>query len=652
MYDKIFKIVLVGDGGVGKTALVNNYVSGEFFEYYHQTIGVNFFAKEQLIKLKRAEKFGETIIKFYIWDTGGQDRFDNIRPMYYRDAMGALLVFDLCRSHSFDRISKWLDELNEKLVLEDLENFQIILVGNKVDIRDEQGCLRSEIANKLANDKGLLYIETSAKTGINVVQAFRLLGQMILLNTPELRKEFPSIKAPFTEFIDKFGSKDYSTLNNFISIISKPDYSFSSLDYITQALIIIQILERNIEFIPEQILAWKIISRLYDLSSCYAREINDIGEAHEYRFKGMETLIEQTQNDEDRYFAAMMLIQWFWENLTDLLNLEHWVSEFEKRQTLVDLCHSEGGRLFNITLQTYQALKTGDKDLLNKCGKKIKEIQEFFPKEEVIFKLAKTAIHKIQENMPIGRIVEINLNPSPLIKGSPAFLNIEVKNNTSKIQSFIIQQSSSGFESNNDMQKFKLKNMEKKGISFLLGKVRESSKQDLSIQIRLFDGNQKVLEDVYAEIPEVKLRTIVYDKVFPSIDTVEVEAESNIITLDRNATIKLRVKILNPRVMTQSVQLILDAPKFVTTHTGPFHPRRIPPSTKFDPIYETESIILGTPETPGSYSIHLKLLDIDGKVIPKSDKEITLKFKISKKKKIIKFLKGVVTAAQIAPSFS
>jgi len=133
---------------------------------------------------------------------------------------------------------------------------------------------------------------------------------------------------------------------------------------------------------------------------------------------------------------------------------------------------------------------------------------------------------------------------------------------------------------------------------------------------------------------------------------VEVEAESNIITLDRNATIKLRVKILNPRVMTQSVQLILDAPKFVTTHTGPFHPRRIPPSTKFDPIYETESIILGTPETPGSYSIHLKLLDIDGKVIPKSDKEITLKFKISKKKKIIKFLKGVVTAAQIAPSFS
>jgi len=170
-YDYLFKSIVVGDGGVGKTALTLRFSKGFFTEDYKMTIGVDFHVKT--ISIDTSE---ESIkCKLQLWDTGGQERFSSIRPMYYRGSLGTILVFDLTNSASFEHLPQWIEEVRANIKAE----IPVLLVGNKSDLIDQRAVSIEEIS-KFTNNFNLYYMETSAKTGDGVGDCFYILACLMI----------------------------------------------------------------------------------------------------------------------------------------------------------------------------------------------------------------------------------------------------------------------------------------------------------------------------------------------------------------------------------------------------------------------------------------------------------------------------------------
>ncbi|XP_058744128.1 ras-related protein RABA4c-like [Vicia villosa] len=157
--DYMFKVVMIGDSGVGKSQLLNRFVRNDFHMKSKATIGVEFLTKTVLMDHK--------LVKAQIWDTAGQERYQAITTAYYRGATGALLAYDISNRHSFNHIEKWLDELQHHAD----KNIVVMLVGNKSDLSSIRQ-VSIEEAEDLAKQKGLFFIETSALDSNNVEPAF------------------------------------------------------------------------------------------------------------------------------------------------------------------------------------------------------------------------------------------------------------------------------------------------------------------------------------------------------------------------------------------------------------------------------------------------------------------------------------------------
>ncbi|KAL2160093.1 hypothetical protein VTH06DRAFT_1748 [Thermothelomyces fergusii] len=159
-YDFLFKVVLIGDSGVGKSNLLSRFTRNEFNLDSKSTIGVEFATRSIQID-------GKTI-KAQIWDTAGQERYRAITSAYYRGAVGALLVYDISKSLSFENVNRWLKELRDHAD----SNIVIMLVGNKTDQRHLRA-VPTEDAKNFASENGLSFIETSALEATNVDLAFQ-----------------------------------------------------------------------------------------------------------------------------------------------------------------------------------------------------------------------------------------------------------------------------------------------------------------------------------------------------------------------------------------------------------------------------------------------------------------------------------------------
>ena len=170
-YDYLFKSIVVGDGGVGKTAITLRFSKGFFTEDYKMTIGVDFHVKTISIDTEE----GPIKVKLQIWDTGGQERFSSIRPMYYRGSLGALLIFDLTFYESFEHLPQWIEEIRANVK----SNIPLLLVGNKSDLVDTRAVSIEEI-NEFTKNFNLYYMETSAKTGEGVVDCFYILACLMV----------------------------------------------------------------------------------------------------------------------------------------------------------------------------------------------------------------------------------------------------------------------------------------------------------------------------------------------------------------------------------------------------------------------------------------------------------------------------------------
>lgn len=159
-YDYLFKIVLIGDSGVGKSNLLSRFTRNEFSLESKSTIGVEFAT--------RSIQVDEKTIKAQIWDTAGQERYRAITNAYYRGAVGALLVYDITKTASFENVSRWLKELRDHAE----SSIAVMLVGNKSDLRHLRS-VKTEDAQAFCEREGLSFIETSALEATNVEKAFQ-----------------------------------------------------------------------------------------------------------------------------------------------------------------------------------------------------------------------------------------------------------------------------------------------------------------------------------------------------------------------------------------------------------------------------------------------------------------------------------------------
>ncbi|MFX1316195.1 MAG: Rab family GTPase [Promethearchaeota archaeon] len=169
----VFKITMLGDSAVGKTSLINRYCEGSFQEDYKPTLGANIIRKDVNIDNLNVR------VRLIMWDLAGQEKYNVIRSMYFQGCVGALFVYDVTRYNTFDSInSKWLKDFKRYVKKEGA----YILIGNKSDLKDQRA-VTAEKGKSLAEDiKASDFIETSAKLGENIEEAFSLLVQQILRN--------------------------------------------------------------------------------------------------------------------------------------------------------------------------------------------------------------------------------------------------------------------------------------------------------------------------------------------------------------------------------------------------------------------------------------------------------------------------------------
>ncbi|XP_031388061.1 ras-related protein RHN1-like isoform X2 [Punica granatum] len=151
--------VLLGDMGTGKTSMVLRFVKGQFYDNQEPTVGAAFFT--QILSL------AEATVKFDIWDTAGQERYHSLAPMYYRGAAAAVVVYDISSMDTFLRAKKWVQELQRQ----GNQNLVMALVGNKLDL-DPKREVQNEDAEQFAQENGMFYLETSAKTAQNINDLF------------------------------------------------------------------------------------------------------------------------------------------------------------------------------------------------------------------------------------------------------------------------------------------------------------------------------------------------------------------------------------------------------------------------------------------------------------------------------------------------
>jgi len=170
IFDYQFRLILIGDSTVGKSSLLRAFTDGKFAEVSDPTVGVDFFAR--LVQVRDGSR-----VKLQLWDTAGQERFRSITKSYYRNSVGAVLAYDICNKESYKHIPVWLMEAKRHI---EPHKATFLLVGCKRDLAQESYReVQVEEAQALAEYHGISFLETSAKTSLNVEEAFTVISQQI-----------------------------------------------------------------------------------------------------------------------------------------------------------------------------------------------------------------------------------------------------------------------------------------------------------------------------------------------------------------------------------------------------------------------------------------------------------------------------------------
>ncbi|KAH0795587.1 ras-related protein Rab-5B [Histomonas meleagridis] len=167
MTENEFKIVLVGSAHTGKSSIIQRFVNGQFNPSSRSTVQAGFF--------KKVIKIEETELSLEIWDTAGQERFHSLTPMYYRDAIATIIVFDVTDANSFAKAKQWVNELRQA----QQPNVIYVLVGNKCDLKSIRVVSQTD-ASDYGESVRIPYLEVSAKTGYNINNIFEEIGVQLI----------------------------------------------------------------------------------------------------------------------------------------------------------------------------------------------------------------------------------------------------------------------------------------------------------------------------------------------------------------------------------------------------------------------------------------------------------------------------------------
>lgn len=180
----LLKVIILGDSGVGKTSLMNQYVNKKFTNQYKATIGADFLTKEVMVD--------ERLVTMQIWDTAGQERFQSLGVAFYRGADCCVLVFDVTVAKTFETLDSWRDEFLIQASPRDPENFPFVVLGNKIDL-EGRAISQKRAMSWCQGKNGIPYFETSAKDSTNVEQAFQTIAKNALQQEAdvEMYNEFP-----------------------------------------------------------------------------------------------------------------------------------------------------------------------------------------------------------------------------------------------------------------------------------------------------------------------------------------------------------------------------------------------------------------------------------------------------------------------------
>ncbi|XP_070838374.1 ras-related protein Rab-38b [Chaetodon trifascialis] len=178
--EHLYKVLVIGDLGVGKTSIIRRYVHQTYSTNYRATIGVDFALK--------VLNWDSEIVRLQLWDIAGQERFGNMTRVYYREAMGAFIVFDVTRHTTFEAVIKWKEDLDSKLMLADGQSIATVLLANKCDQGRELSSNGIKM-DQFCKDHGFVgWFETSAKDNLNIAEAANFLVKHIMATESDILK--------------------------------------------------------------------------------------------------------------------------------------------------------------------------------------------------------------------------------------------------------------------------------------------------------------------------------------------------------------------------------------------------------------------------------------------------------------------------------
>ena len=179
------KVIILGDSGVGKTSLMNQYVSKKFSNQYKATIGADFLTKEVMVD--------DRLVTMQIWDTAGQERFQSLGVAFYRGADSCVLVFDVNLGKTFENLDSWRDEFLIQAGPRDPDNFPFVVLGNKIDLENQRAVSQKRALQWCQAKGDIPYFETSAKEAINVETAFITVAKRALNQESEEEIYLPDV---------------------------------------------------------------------------------------------------------------------------------------------------------------------------------------------------------------------------------------------------------------------------------------------------------------------------------------------------------------------------------------------------------------------------------------------------------------------------